>query len=209
MRLIFNARSQANRPKLDGRHIGALPGITSTIARQPRGRFRRPRSCGPKSLHRRAAIVFDGWKRLIEMMQQRPPLLIARRLAKPLRMIFQLLPARQKEIAPLGFNARPHFEIDEARRRRNKRQSNVHGFFEGQPLPSLHVEHRMLEDQIDCPDFFQSARNCSSPLSVRGCLTSDLMTAGGQVATSAPISATCLTCSAERIEAASTSVSKP
>ena len=46
------------------------------------------------------------------------------------------------------------------------------------------------------------------PFSVKGCLTRPLMTEGGQVATSAPIRATCFTCRGVRTEAARISVSK-
>lgn len=58
------------------------------------------------------------------------------------------------------------------------------------------------------PVFAQSARNCSSPLSVSGCFTSAFSVAGGTVATSAPISAACLTWFTVRIEAARISVLK-
>ena len=55
---------------------------------------------------------------------------------------------------------------------------------------------------IFCPVFSQSARKAARPLSVKGCLSSALMTDGGTVATSAPISALCLTWPTERMEAA-------
>ena len=58
------------------------------------------------------------------------------------------------------------------------------------------------------PVLAQSARNVSSPLSVSGCLTSAFSVAGGTVATSAPISAACLTWFTVRIEAARISVWK-
>jgi hypothetical protein len=59
-----------------------------------------------------------------------------------------------------------------------------------------------LRQRIFCPVFAQSAMNCSSPLSVRTWLASALMTAGGAVMTSAPISAQSLTWLAVRMEAA-------
>src|SRR3989441_3135271 len=48
---------------------------------------------------------------------------------------------------------------------------------------------------------FQSARNCSSPRSVRGCSSSFFRTSGGSVATSAPIIAASTTWRRWRIEA--------
>src|SRR5690606_24808401 len=58
------------------------------------------------------------------------------------------------------------------------------------------------------PVLAQSARKASSPLSVSGCLTSAFSVAGGTVATSAPISAACLTWLTVRTEAARISVLK-
>lgn len=58
------------------------------------------------------------------------------------------------------------------------------------------------------PVFAQSARNCSRPLSVSGCLTSALRIPGGTVATSAPIMAASLTWFTVRIEAARMSVDR-
>src|SRR5690606_355989 len=60
--------------------------------------------------------------------------------------------------------------------------------------------------KIVWPVFFQSARKASSPLSVSGCLTRLLSTAGGTVATSAPAIAASLTWFGVRIDAARISV---
>ncbi len=63
--------------------------------------------------------------------------------------------------------------------------------------------------RIFCPVFAQSFRNASSPLSVSGWLAIALMTAGGAVATSAPILAASAMWFTVRIEAARICVSKP
>src|SRR5690606_1889589 len=65
-----------------------------------------------------------------------------------------------------------------------------------------------LPQPIFWPVFAQSARKASKPLSVSGCLTSAFSVAGGTVATSAPIIATCLTWFTVRTEAARISVLK-
>lgn len=43
-------------------------------------------------------VVLDFWKWLVEMMQQRLPFLILRRLAKALGMIFQRVPLDQQDV---------------------------------------------------------------------------------------------------------------
>ena len=65
----------------------------------------------------------------------------------------------------------------------------------------VNVQGRWYQ-RIFCPVFAQSFMNCSSPLSVSGCDASPMMTDGGAVITSAPISAHCVTWFALRIEAA-------
>jgi hypothetical protein len=63
------------------------------------------------------------------------------------------------------------------------------------PSPSRKREGntRRSPQPIVWPVFAQSAMNDSMPLSVSGCLTSCLITAGGAVITSAPILAACST----------------
>ena len=68
-------------------------------------------------------------------------------------------------------------------------------------------------DEVACihqamvsPVFAQSARNCSRPRSVSGCLASAFSTAGGAVTTSAPILAACRMCTGWRTEATRISV---
>ena len=58
-----------------------------------------------------------------------------------------------------------------------------------------------------CPVFAQSDMKASMPLSVSGCFARPFKTAGGTVATSAPMMAACLTWFAVRTEAARISVS--
>lgn len=57
--------------------------------------------------------------------------------------------------------------------------------------------------------FFASARNCASPLSVSGCLSSAVIALSGQVATSAPILAHWMMCMGWRTLAARIWVSYP
>src|SRR5215467_7435975 len=63
-----------------------------------------------------------------------------------------------------------------------------------------------LSPIIDWPVLAQSARNAARPLSVSGCWNICRSTAGGKVATWAPILAAAVTCSVERTEATRTSV---
>src|SRR5262249_10255012 len=60
--------------------------------------------------------------------------------------------------------------------------------------------------RIDCPVFAQSARKAARPLSVSGWLNSWRSTAGGSVATWAPILAASITCTGWRTDATNTSV---
>src|SRR3546814_17419655 len=70
------------------------------------------------------------------------------------------------------------------------------------------VVGHQLPPRMLWPVFFQSARKASSPLSVSGCFTSALSTAGGTVQTSAPSLAASITCIGWRMLAPSTSVLK-
>src|SRR5262245_65191494 len=66
--------------------------------------------------------------------------------------------------------------------------------------------HARRRYRIDWPVFAQSARKAARPLSVSGWLNSWRSTAGGRVATCAPIFAASITCTGWRTEATRTSV---
>lgn len=73
-------------------------------------------------------------------------------------------------------------------------------------IVSIHIPCGYLQLLTSCFCFSQSARNFSSPMSVKGCLRSCSMTFKGIVAMWAPIRAVSRMCTGWRTEATKTSV---
>ena len=105
-----------------------------------------------------------------------------------------LPPFHQQEITAVPFQAGPDLKPDKPLRCRYERQRLFQRRFIIRRFIGCDIKNGVFEDQrIVCPVFFQSARNISMPLSVKGCFASALRTAAGAVTTSAPMSAACLT----------------
>ena len=66
--------------------------------------------------------MLNLWHGMVESVQQRAPPLVPIGLAEADRVIFQFLPAHQKEVAAWRFQAGAHFKAKKARRCRNQWQ---------------------------------------------------------------------------------------
>src|SRR5690242_13771508 len=90
--------------------------------------------------------MLDPWEGGVEMMQQRPPLFVPRGLAEADRVVLELLPLDQQQIAARRLQAAPDRDRAKAGRRRDQRPRLVDGGFEGGFLAGLHVEQGGFQD---------------------------------------------------------------
>lgn len=97
--------------------------------------------------------MFHHREWLIKVMEQGAPLFVAVRTPEAHGMGLNAAPAHQQEVASLGFDAGPDFEVDEARSGGDQRQSLVHSRLEGSPLLRLYAENGVFEDhKVGLPD---------------------------------------------------------
>ena len=131
----------------------------------------------------RIAKMENFRKRRIELMQQFFPLRIPIRLSKANGVILKLFPLDKKQITSSLLQTGTNLQFLKSGRCRNQRQRLLQRRLIGYRLLKPHIENGLLKNHaIDCPVFFQSAKNCSIPLSVNGCLTKLFKTAAGAVA---------------------------
>jgi hypothetical protein len=93
--------------------------------------------------------VLDGWKWIVEMVQQIAPLPVPVRLTKPHRMILKAAPPNQEQIAIRRFDASVQVDAQKARCRHNQRTSVAHRGLEIRFLPRPHSQNRAFQNHSD------------------------------------------------------------
>ncbi|MGB8363181.1 MAG: hypothetical protein WCE20_01455 [Rhizomicrobium sp.] len=96
----------------------------------------------------RRAVMRDGRGRFVEMVKQRAPTLIAFRLAKSDRVIFERPPRHQQQIAIGGLETAAQLHTHESGRCGNQRPRLFHGDLESSFFAGTHVEDCRFKDHL-------------------------------------------------------------